>query len=143
MKSKRYDKQNPRFASTDTGVEANHSSTTPSTDTTLDHAQSDDALTNDKADGNPNISGNKEFEEMYTWLAGRLEGWKENDDYRTFFEQGRSADGLYGYGSADGDYDDNGGVPLGVGRDYGDIGSAGLYGDSKTFEIGTVIQRRI
>ncbi len=143
MKSQRYDRQNPRFSSTDTGVEANHSSTVPSTESDLDHAQSDEELINYHGDGNPNIAGTKEIEDLYTWLAGRLEGWKENDDYRTYFEKGRSAEGLNGWGTSDGDYDDNGGIPLGVGQDYGDIGSTALYGDSKTYSIGTVITRRI
>ncbi len=142
MKSRRYDNSGPMGASFTAGVEANHSSAIPSTDSDLDHAQSDDALTDDKADGNPNMSGMRDTEQMYTWLAGRLEGWQENDDYRTFFEKGKSADGLYGWGP-DGDYDDNGGIPLGVGQDRGDMGSADLYGHSTGFSIGTVITRRI
>jgi len=62
----------------------------------------------------PNLGGNQPTDQLYDWLAGRLEGWKENDDYRDFFEQCESAEGMLGYDADDKDYDDNGGIPTGA-----------------------------
>lgn len=78
------------------------------------HPQSDDSQI-----AAPNMGGNQPTDQLYTWLAGRLEGWKENDDYREFFEKGRSADGLNAGYAHDNDYDDNGGIPTGVGQEQG------------------------
>lgn len=86
-----------------------------------DHAQFDD----DEADivpvVDPNISGHTPTEAMYTWLAGPLNAFQENDDYREFFEPTIAPESrlLCGYHQHDGDYDDNGGVPLAIGESRG------------------------
>jgi hypothetical protein len=125
-KAQRYDRQNPRFANTDTGVSANHNSTIPSTDHTAegDHAQADEAITNIPARTDPNLSGTTATEDVYTWLAGRMDGWKENDDYRAFLERsvGPCSRLVPCYEEYDNDYDDNGQIPTAIGEPYGQSG---------------------
>jgi hypothetical protein len=123
-KAKEFDRRNPRFAHTDTGVASNHSSVVPSTDHTADesHAQQDDALQDVTPPQDPNMSGMTETEDCYTWLAGKLDGWKENDDYREFFEQSKSPDSRLWCDTHDGDYDDNGGFPTAIGNSRGVFG---------------------
>lgn len=84
-------------------------------------AQFDDGVDDTGADTDPNMSGNTPTEQTYTWLAGPLTHWSENDDYRTFFEQTETPDSrLYdGFHQRDNDYDDNGGVPTGIGQPRG------------------------
>lgn len=138
MNAREYDRRNPRFAHTDTGVASNHSSTTPSVSEDLDHAQSDDALQNVSPPQDPNISGAPEMVTPYTWLAGKMDGWKENDDYREYFEQSRGCDGMLCCDPRDGDYDDNGGYPTATGHDRGDF-----YPRDASYPLGPVIVRRI
>ena len=61
----------------------------------------------------PNLGGDQPTSDLWDWMAGKLEGWKENDCYREFFEECKSAEGMLGYDADDKDYDDNGGVPTG------------------------------
>ena len=89
-----------------------------------DHAQSDDDVNDVPVKLDPNISGNAPTEDCYTWLAGKLDGWQENDDYRQYFENSIGCDGMLGCGG-DGDYDDNGGYPTAVGHSRGVHGTAG------------------
>ena len=90
-----------------------------------DHAQSDEAITNLPARVDPNLSGTTPTEDCYTWLAGRLDGWKENDDYRHFLEAGNSPDSCLvpWREEHDNDYDDNGQRPTGIGEAYGTSGA--------------------
>ena len=146
MKSRSYDRKNPEFASAHTGVEANHSSAVPSTDSSLDHAQSDDAINDIPLSDDPNISGTDPTTTPYTWLAGKLDGWMENDDYRTFFANSRGCDGMLGYDSRDMDYDDNGGIPLATGNPRGMVGEPGHIAENSEaakYSIGPVVMRRI
>ena len=130
MKAQRPDRQNPVFARPQTGVAANHSSSVPSTDhsSEADHPQFDDHLQDVPPPQDPNISGYTPTEGTYTWLAGGMDGWKENDDYREFFEQSRGPDSRLCPDTHDGDYDDNGGFPTQVGHDRGvfDYGGGGV-----------------
>jgi hypothetical protein len=150
MKAKRYDRQNPVFARAQTGVPTNHSSSVPSTDHEYegDHAQSDDELQDVSPPEDPNISGMTPTEDCYTFQAGPLDGWQENDDYRSYFEQSRGCTGMLSYDDNDSDYDDNGGMPLAIGHAAGHIGpkhGATGPGDeplSGGFSLG-IIKRRI
>jgi hypothetical protein len=113
---------NPAFSSAVTGVEANHSSGIPSTDHSenIGHEQADDQLADAPDSQDPNISGWKETADCYSHIAGRLDSWKENDDYREYFEQSRGCDGmLVAYDGHDMDYDDNGGIPMAIGESRG------------------------
>lgn len=137
MKAREFDRRNTRFAHTDTGVESNHSSAHASVSEDLDHAQSDDALQDVSPPEDPNISGTPDMAPPYTWLAGRMDGWSENDDYRSYFEQSRGCDGMLACDPHDGDFDDNGGIPTAVGH------SRGVHYSSDAFSLGPVIVRRI
>ena len=121
------------MTSTNTGPESFHSSTTPSTQHSEPHPQSDDA---ENAGSGDNIAGAGSMRTPYTWLAGKMDGWKENDDYREYFENSRGCDGMLGYGVNDGDYDDNGGMPTAVGHAYGNHGSSGI-----SRSVGVIIGR--
>lgn len=107
-KATEYDRRNPRFANTDTGVASNHSTTQASVSAAMDHAQSNEAQQN--AEKDPNISGAPEMETPHPWNAGSMDGWCENDDYRTYFDHSRGCDGMLACDPNDGDYDDNGGI---------------------------------
>jgi hypothetical protein len=122
------------MTSTNTGLESFHSSTTPSTQHSEPHPQSDDSE-NSESHGS-NIAGTGEMRTPYTWLSGKMDGWKENDDYREYFENSRGCDGMLGYGVNDGDYDDNGGMPTAVGHAYGNHGSSGI-----SRSVGVIIGR--
>ncbi len=77
--------------------------------------QSDDAINN--ASGDPNMSGTHDTNNIHPWVAGKLEGWKENDSYREYFENCKSAGGMLDCPEDpdnDRDYDDNGGYPTGA-----------------------------
>jgi hypothetical protein len=144
--AKEYDKKNPAFAKAELGVTANHSSSVRSV-ATADNAQSDDALQDVAPPQDPNISGMTPTEDCYTFVAGQMDGWRENDDYRRFFENSVGCDGMLVCDPGDGDYDDNGGVPTAVGHDYG---IHGTYRDETedslsrdAYPLGPVIQRRI
>lgn len=143
--AKEYDRKNPTFATSQTGVASNHSSSQRSV-AAADNAQSDDALNDVGPNQDPNMSGMAPTEDCYTWLAGKLDGWQENDDYREYFEQSRGCDGMLGC-CPDGDYDDNGGYPIGVGHSRGVHGPAGDgLGEeyqSSAYYLGPVIMRRI
>lgn len=139
---------NPAFASANTGVAANHSSGVPSTDHDTDHPQFDDALARQAYSQDPNISGWKETADCYTHIAGKLDGWKENDDYREYFEQSRGCDGMLVYGAeyCDGDYDDNGGYPTAVGESRGYPGEYQApkqrrQSEPSTFTLGIITRR--
>ena len=122
MKAKRFDRQNPVFARAQLGVAANHSSAVPSTEHSAeaDHAQADEILADVMPNQDPNISGMTPTEGTYTWQAGAIDGWCENDDYRTFFEKSIGPESrIEGYESHDGDYDDNGGYPTAIGHHRG------------------------
>jgi hypothetical protein len=86
-------------------------------------------------------------EDCYTWLAGKLDGWQENDDYRTYFEQSRGCNGMLVCDDGDGDYDDNGGYPTAIGNSRGIHGEAtdgvGAEYKSDSYPLGSVIVRRI
>jgi len=139
-----------------TGVEANHSTTTPSTGHTENagHAQADDELNDVPVSQDPNLSGNAPFLDLHPWRAGPLSAWQENDDYREFFEEGDVSESAttHRYNPVDdGDYDDNRGIPLAIGEVHGYPGEPSgdknlSHGDLPTaveFSIGTVITRRI
>lgn len=147
-KAKELDKRNPVFAHTDTGVEANHSSTEPSTDhfSNVGHEQQDDELQNTPPPQDPNISGLPPTESTYTWLAGRLDGWKENDDYRTFFERSIGPDPATRSWSDvhDNDYDDNGGIPTATGQPSGAPTykeDAANRSQKDSFPLGIIVRR--
>ena len=116
---------NPEMTRNPSGTANNHSSTTPSLTSgpMADHPQFDDVIVNyDGPPVNPNISGASPTEDTYTWLAGGMDAWRENDDYRTFFEQSEGPDSRLVYmahAKHDGDYDDNRGVAIAIGYDYG------------------------
>ena len=121
QQARRYDRQNPVFARPQTGAAANHSSAIPSTTHSQVpmHAQQDDDLQDVAPPQDPNLSGMTPTEDCYTFVAGPLDGWRENDDYRRFFENSIGCNGMLGVDSTDNDYDDNGGIPTAVGHDYG------------------------
>lgn len=107
-----------------TGVEANHSSPVPSTDhfAESDHAQADDDYNDYTPNIDPNLSGTTVTEDTVSWLAGSMNGWQENDDYREFFntETWPVSRLQSDYCQKDGDYDDNGGIPLAIGHSRGE-----------------------
>lgn len=152
-KSTRQDRQNPVFARPQTGIATNHSSSVPSTDHAMeaDHAQFDDEIQDVTPPEDPNISGMTATEDCYTWLAGPISGWRENDDYRQFFENSIGPDSRLVPDDNDHDYDDNGQHPTGIGHRYGQHGPAidetkntsSSAGISEGFSIGSVIVRRI
>jgi hypothetical protein len=94
-------------------------------------------------------------EDVYTWEAGKLSAWTENDDYRCFFERGdvcvSESATTHRYDTVhDGDYDDNGGHPIALGHDKGHHGAAedtslahGTLPSAVEFSLGPVIVRRI
>lgn len=120
-KAKDFARTNPVFARAQMGVEANHSSAVPSTDHTenLGHEQNDEDLQDVGPPEDPNISGNRPTEDCYTFVAGSMDGWRENDDYRRYFGNSIGCDGMLVCDPNDGDYDDNGGIPTATGHDYG------------------------
>jgi hypothetical protein len=144
--AREYDRKNPAFASAHTGVEANHSSAEKSVASAPD-AQSDDSINDISVKMDPNISGMAPTEDCYTWLAGKLDGWQENDDYREYFEQSRGCDGMLGCGH-DGDYDDNGGYPTAIGHSRGISGPKGSSGvgedhSSHDYQVSPIYIRRV
>lgn len=157
-KAKAYAESNPALTGSGlAGVEANHSSCTPSTENELGtHAQSDDALQDIPPPQDPNLSGMTPTEALHTWQAGSMSAWQENDDYRGFFEDGHrqvaeSATTHRYYPIHDGDYDDNRGHPTAIGHATGRHGPAredlvqehGTLPSAKEFPLGPVISRRI
>jgi len=95
------------------GVPANHSSEVTSADA------ADQSPSYPGQDGN--IAATQSTGDTYTWQAGPMNVLQENDDYREF-GPGRMdapASRLDPYGMHDGDYDDNGGVPLAEGESRG------------------------
>lgn len=117
---------NPTIERSPTGVATNRSTTTPSTEHTASdgadlHPQFDDVINDYEPEIDPNLSGTTETEDTVSWLAGPLQGWHENDDYREFFECGEWPDSrlIDRWRQRDGDYDDNGGVPTAIGHDRG------------------------
>jgi hypothetical protein len=142
-KSREYDHPNRRLYGP--GVATNHSSESASVDSDLDHSQSDEAIQNIPASEDPNLSGTTPTETPYTWLAGSMDGWCENDDYREYFEKSRGCDGMLGCDPVDGDYDDNGGHPVSVGHSRGIHGprASGTVPGHDQYSIGPVVIRRI
>lgn len=144
--AKEYDRKNPTFATAQTGVAANHSSGQKSV-ADYANAQSDDEINDVPVRMDPNISGTAPTEDCYTWLAGKMDGWCENDDYRDYFEQSRGCDGMLAVDCHDGDYDDNGGYPTAVGHARGVAGAAnedslGAEYQKATYSISPVYVRR-
>jgi hypothetical protein len=144
--AREYDKKNPVFAKAQMGVATNHSSGQRSVPEYPD-AQSDDDINDVPVKLDPNISGNAPTQDCYTWLAGKLDGWKENDDYRTFFENSVGCDGMLACDSCDGDYDDNGGYPTAIGHSRGDHAPAGddvsAEYSAGSFPISPIYVRRV
>lgn len=150
--ARNFNKSNPAFEGKVDGVPANHSSEVKSV-TPLDHAQSDDALQDVPPPQDPNLSGQTPTLPPYTWVAGALSAWQENDDYREFFEGGEVAESATthcGYPIDDGDYDDNRGFPTAIGHSRGQHGpkedldqAHGTLPNAHEFAIGSVILRRI
>jgi hypothetical protein len=145
--AREYDRKNPVFARPQTGVKANHSSAERSV-ASAENAQSDDELQNVPPPQDPNISGTAPTRDCYTWLAGKLDGWKENDDYREYFEQSIGSNGMLDCDPCDGDYDDNGGYPTALGHGRGVHGMSrdgGLGGEyqADSYPLGPVIIRRL
>ena len=146
-----YDKKNPRMGR-DIDPPGTHSSTTESV-AKAPNAQSDDDIQNVPPPQDPNLSGNAPTSTPYTWLAGKMDGWVENDCYRNYFEQGVGCDGMLATGSIstmDGDYDDNGGYPTAIGHSRGHHGPAheseaelGREYSANSFPLGSVVVRRI
>ena len=145
--ARRYDRQNPEFARAQLGVPANHSSAEPSTthSQNVDNAQQDDMLQDVAPPQDPNISGMTPTEDCYTWQSGAMDGWVENDDYREYFENSRGCDGMLACDPADGDYDDNGGMPTAIGHSRGIHGPSGSGSEPKYpssgFPLGPVVRR--
>lgn len=144
--AKEYDRKNPAMGLkvSDPGA---HSSTAESV-AKYKNAQSDDEIQDIAPPQDPNISGMTPTEDCYTWLSGSMDGWRENDDYRKYFERSVGCDGMLVTDSGDGDYDDNGGYPIAIGHDQGIHGSAGEAPigseySSSGFALGPVIRRRI
>lgn len=144
--AREYDRKNPTFSRAQTGVESNHSSAQESV-AKSPNAQSDDDINDIPVKMDPNISGNAPTEDCYTWLAGKLDGWKENDDYREYFEQSVGSDGMLVCDGNDGDYDDNGGYPTAVGHARGVHGSGsdgvGEEFKSDSYGISPIYIRRV
>ena len=124
MSAREYDRKNPTVENASTGVSTNHSTKQASLPGYA-NAQSDDGVNDVPVVKDPNISGNAPTQDCYTWLAGKMDGWKENDDYRDYFEQSRGCNGMLVCDENDGDYDDNGGYPIAVGHSRGVHGVAG------------------
>jgi len=150
--AKDYATENPAFLRNPAGVAANHSTTVRSTSDEFDHAQSDDDLQDIVPPQDPNLSGKTPTEATYTWQAGPLSAWQENDDYRQFLEADEVAESVttHRYRSVhDFDYDDNGGVALGLGHTSGRVGPveapvrAGDLPTADEFPVGPVIRRRL
>lgn len=148
--SKAYASSNPAFLKAGlAGVEANHSSTTPSTQNDIGaHAQSDDELQDVPPPQDPNLSGRTPTEDTYTWLAGPISAWQENDDYRDFLEGEQVAESVtsHRYRSVhDGDYDDNSGHAIALGHGKGVHGSIPVESDDRDtahdFPIGLIVRR--
>ena len=119
-----------------TGVAANHSSEVASIGHSEmeSHFQYDDDIQGISPPIDPNISGDTATEDTYTWLAGPISSWKENDDYRTYFENSEGYPGLFNPDAeCDGDYDDNGQIPTAIGHGWGSHGRmAGTAEDKHT-----------
>ena len=124
MSAREYDRKNPTVENASTGVSTNHSTKQRSVATAA-NAQSNDSVNDIPVANDPNISGNAPTQTPYTWLAGKMDGWRENDDYRMYFEQSRGCDGMLVCDPNDGDYDDNGGYPPAVGHARGEHGAEG------------------
>jgi len=136
-------KSNPAFEGNVSGVASNRSSQTPSLpDRMTDHYQFDDIIQAVAPPIDPNISGDTQTEDTYTWLAGTMTGWRENDDYRRYFERSEAMEPLIcDYDCNDGDYDDNGGIPTAIGQPYGlHTPYASETDDPKTAEPGFNVQ---
>lgn len=84
MSAKVYATENAAFLSAVTGVPANHSSTAKSV-ADCDHAQSDDQLQNVQPHQDPNISGAPEMTALHDPMAGTLDWYQQNDDYKYNF----------------------------------------------------------
>lgn len=144
-KAKDYARMNPVFARPQTGVASNHSSTVPSTEHSYDsdHPQADDALADVGDPQDPNLSGKGDTESPYTWMAGQLSGWCENDDYRTFFENSTGPDSRLVPFSNDGDYDDNGGHAVAIGHSYGQHSTKSSTEGSpdESYPVGIIVRR--
>ena len=86
-----------------------------------ERAQFDDAQDDIPATRDPNLTGRTPTEAVYTWLAGPITGWQDNDDYREFFEPTVAVESrLFAcHDQRDYDYDDNGGVPTAIGDHRG------------------------
>lgn len=121
---------------TATGVAASHSSAIPSDDHEVmaDHAQSDDDYNDLPPTVDPNLSGTTETSQMHSYLAGAMQGWSENDDYREFLETGDwpSSRLIPEYCQKDQDYDDNGGIPLAIGHPRGHMRSLPVTNPGET-----------
>lgn len=139
------------FAHAQTGVSTNHSSEVASTTHTEDagHAQQDDELEDAPLPQDPNMAGMTQTEDCYTWRAGSLDGWCENDDYREFFGNSVGSNGMHVSYASDGDYDDNGGIPLALGHTHGMRQSVKELKDTSTsgsthtlgFPVGVIVRR--
>jgi hypothetical protein len=66
----------------------------------------------------PNISGTLPTKDTHPWLAGKMSGWQDNDDYMEYtYDTAKVGESRLlsqgcvrtGYSLMDGDYDDNGG----------------------------------
>jgi hypothetical protein len=144
--AKEYDRKNPAFAQASLGVASNHSSGQRSV-SPAENAQADDAINDVATKLDPNISGNAPTEDCYTWMAGKMDGWKENDDYRDYFERSIGSNGMLACDCNDGDYDDNGGYPTAVGHGSGVHGTAGEaigteFGSTR-YTLAGIYQRRL
>jgi len=116
-------------------------------------AQTPDALNDIPVSLDPNISGTAPTEDTYTWQAGKMSAWAENDDYRHFFEANNVAESrtTHQYDTVhDGDYDDNGGHPTGIGHVRGihgpvesGTGEPTLPSGHSPFAISPVIRGRL
>jgi hypothetical protein len=124
MSAREYDRKNPTVENASTGVSTNHSTKQRSVATAA-NAQSNDSVNDIPVANDPNISGNAPTQTPYTWLAGKMDGWRENDDYRMYFERSIGCDGMLVCDPNDGDYDDNGGYPTAVGHARGEHGMEG------------------
>jgi hypothetical protein len=146
QQARQFDRRNPVFSRAANGVAANHSSSEPSTIHTQNfgHTQNDDDLQDVPPPQDPNISGMTPTEDCYTWQAGPIDGWCENDDYREYFENSRGCDGMLGVDCTDGDYDDNGGYPTAIGHSRGHHGPQGSGSEPKypdaSYPIGRIVR---
>lgn len=141
MKTHIVERLNPKVSGAPgvAGVETNHSSVFPSTDSSLpdNHAQFDDEMDDVECRIDPNISGTNDMAPLHDPMAGGMNDWEENDDYREFLFRGKKPESALFTDDDDPDFDSNGGLPTPP-PSY-----EGGYEPDREFNIGPVVRRRM